>query len=96
MLSHEYKEISPELLERAHKVAYSIENMEAHDAAGRNTEYMGSHRVGDIVYDYYQDSTGAWWYKNRGVLNGRIVSMEVYIFGRDIEKERKRKWDRNT
>lgn len=96
MLSQEYKEISPELLEQAHKNAYSIENMEAHEAEGRSTEYIGSHREGSIIYDYYRDNAGAWWYQNRGVIDGRIVSMEVYIFGRDIKRERARRWNKNT
>ena len=47
--------------------------------------------VGDIVYDDYRDSAGAFWYKNRAIVNGEIVSMEKYIFGHEISRKRARK-----
>lgn len=96
MLGQEYKEISPELLKQAYGNAYSIENMEAHGAAGRRIDYKGSRRAGNIIYDYYRDDTGAWWYENRAVVNGCIVSMEVYIFGKDLKKARTPWKNKNT
>lgn len=96
MLSQEYKEISPEQLQQAYSSAWSIENMAAHDAEGRSVEYIGSSIKGAIINDYYQDNTGAWWYGTRAIVDGQIVSMEVYIFGRDIKKERLKRWIRNT
>jgi len=87
-MSQKYKKINVELLKVAESAAWSIENMEAHGAEGRNVEYVGSHAKGNIIYDYYQDNTGAWWFGNRGIIDGCIVSMDVLIFGRSIKKGR--------
>lgn len=87
-----YKEIPQELLENTKGNTWSIENMAAHDAAGRSVEYIGSRREGNILYDYYRDSAGAFWFKNRAVVNGEIVSMERYIFGHEMAKKNKRTW----
>lgn len=38
----EYREISADLLALAHGNAWSIENMEAHEAGGRSVDYIGS------------------------------------------------------
>ena len=95
-MKSQYKVIAPEVLEQAQRNAWSIENMAAHGAADRTIEYVGSSRKGKVIYDYYRDSTGAWWYGNRGIVDGHIVSMEVYIFGKEIQKERIRKWNRNS
>ena len=58
--------------------------MEAHEAGGRSVDYIGSRTEGNIVYDYYRDSAGAFWYQNRAIVNGEIVSMEQYIFGHEV------------
>ena len=89
-----YREISARNLALAYGNAWSIENMAAHGAEGRSTEYIGSTRSKhdqNIVTDYYRDSAGAYWYRNRAIVGGRIVSMETYIFGRDTTKARKYK-----
>ena len=88
----EYKEISADLLALARGNAWSIENMEAHEAGRRSVDYIGSRTEGNIVYDYYRDSAGAFWYKNRAIINGEIVSMEKYIFGHEVSRNRARKW----
>lgn len=75
---------------RNFKDAWSIENMEAHGAGGRSVSYVGSTRKGDILTDYYKDSAGQYWFENRGIRNGEIMSMDRYIFGHEI-KRRKRK-----
>lgn len=72
--------------------------MEAHGADGRGVEYIGSaissyldkdRRKGKLIFDYYKDTAGAYWFKNRVLLSsGEIVSMERYIFGREIKKEK--------
>lgn len=88
-MKEEYREIDPVLLRLASGNAWSVGNMEAHDAAGRSAKYIGSRTEGHLVYDYYLDNTGAFWFKNRALLpSGEIVSMEKYIFGRDL-KQRK-------
>lgn len=94
MSSQGYKEISPDLLEQAYSNARSIESMKTYGMESHSAEYVGSTYKGNIVYDYYRDKTGGWWYNTRAVMNGRIVDMEVYIFGRDIKKERVRHWSR--
>lgn len=92
-MKEEYREISGDLLERVRGNAWSIENMEAHEAGGRTVDYIGSRTEGNIVYDYYQDSAGAFWFRNRAIVNGEIVSMEQYIFGHEVSrKNRARKW----
>lgn len=92
-MKEEYREISDDLLALAHGNAWSIENMEAHEAGRRSVDYIGSRTEGDIVYDYYRDSAGAFWFRNRAIMNGEIVSMEKYIFGHEVSrKTRARKW----
>ena len=87
----EYSEIPRVMLERINGNAWSIESRQA-DEENQAILYLGSTRRGDIVRDYYTDSSGRYWYRNRAVVDGRIVSMEVYIFGKDV-RELKRKRD---
>lgn len=71
---------------------WSIESMEAHDAAGREKEYIGS-RLEDNgkVWDYYVDSTGTYWYRTRWrELDGRIISMEEHLFPEKFKRKRHR------
>ncbi len=96
-MDKEYREADPELLEHIKGNAWSIECMEGHEAEGRSVTYIGSEisghldndcRKGRRIYDYYQDSEGAYWYGNRALLpSGEIVSMEFYIFGREIKRK---------
>ena len=86
-MKEEYREIDPELLELINGNAWSIENMEAHEAGERSTTYIGSRTIGNIIFDYYRDSAGSFWFQNRVLLpSGEIVSMERYIFGHEIRK----------
>ncbi len=86
----EYSEIPRVMLERINGNAWSIESRQA-DEESSELLYLGSARKGDIVRDYYSDSQGKYWYRNRAVVDGCIVSMEVYIFGKDArELQRKR------
>ena len=72
--------------------------MAAHGADGRGVEYIGStisgyldndKSKGKFIFDYYKDTAGAYWFKNRALLpSGEIVSMDRYIFGREIKKEK--------
>lgn len=97
-VTSEYREISPVDLERAQGNAWSIESMEGHDAGGRSVTYIGSKRDEKhpyLIWDYFRDSSGAYWFQNRAIKGGQIVSMDVYIFGREIRKERKA-WKKNT
>lgn len=91
MANQEYSEIPQTMLERINGNAWSIESRQA-DEESSELLYLGSARKGDIVRDYYSDSQGRYWYRNRAVVDGRIVSMEVYIFGKDA-RELKRKRD---
>lgn len=97
-IREEYKVIDPELLKAINGDAWSIESMAAHGAGGRGVEYIGSRisgyldndkSKGQFIFDYYRDTAGAYWFKNRAMLpNGEIVSMDMYIFGREIKKEK--------
>lgn len=90
----EYKEISEQELKRAYSSAWSMENMAAHGAADNKVEYIGSAKNAhnpNIITDYYKDNAGKYWFENRAIVDGQIVSIEVYIFGRDVTKERKQR-----
>ena len=90
MDNQEYSEIPRTMLERINGNAWSIESRQT-DEENQAILYLGSTRRGDIVRDYYSDSQGQYWYRNRAVVDGCIVSMEVYIFGKDArELQRKR------
>ena len=91
MREETYWEIAEATLKIAYKDAWSIENMVAHGAEGRVVVYIGSVRKGNIITDYYGDSEGYYWFKNRGVRNGEILNMDEYIFGHKIMKKSKRK-----
>ena len=101
MRQYEFKQISPEVLQIAQSTAWSLDNMDAHGAGGREVEYLGSQvngfldndqRKGMLVFDYYQDNTGAYWFKNRAMLpGGAIVSMDFYLFGRKPDRTRSRR-----
>lgn len=79
--------------------AWSVENMKAHEAEGREITYIGSEvrglldgdeKNGRLVFDYYRDTAGGWWFKNRALLpSGKIVSMELYLFGHEIKTKGK-------
>lgn len=95
-MGNEYREIDPDLVKQIEGNAWSIGSMEAHGAGDRSVTYIGSRisgyldndsRKGCLVYDYYQDSAGAYWFKNRALLpDGAIVSMDYYVFGRELKK----------
>lgn len=97
MANQEYAEISRMALERISD-AWSIENRQA-DEENSEIFYLGSTRKGNIIRDYYIDSQGQYWYRNRAVVDGRIVSMEVYIFGkeaRELQRTRYQRHERRT
>lgn len=78
--------------------SYSIESMEGHGAAGRSVSYVGSlpgekrkneNGQGEVryIYDMYRDNEGKYWYETCVKLpSGRIVSMEQYIFGKELRR----------
>lgn len=72
---------------------WSLESMEGHEAEGRKVEYIGSdipNKEGYVKH-YYRDSAGAYWYETGWrESDGRIVSMDVHIFGREIKKPRRK------
>lgn len=88
MEEQEYKEIDPELLEQAHTNAWSIENMNIDEREYLEPKYIGSYTKGNRIYDYYQDNSGGWWYRNRGIVDGHISSMDVFIFGKELAKNK--------
>lgn len=98
-MAQDYKQISPAIGFEAYKEAWSMENRKAHEAEGRGVTYVGSEvrgpldgdeRNGRLVFDYYLDTAGAWWFENRALLpSGKIVSMEMYLFGHEIKAKGK-------
>lgn len=89
-MREKYKEVAPEILEVAFKTAYPMRCMKAWEAEGRDTTYVGSCTDGNLVTDYYKDDVGAFWYENRGIVNGQIVSMDVYLFGHEIKRRKEK------
>lgn len=101
-----YWEISDDAYQEAHGKAWSLESMEAHlkEKAGyyhrgkvdlRPVEYIGSREKAGLIWDYYRDDEGDFWYKNRWRMpDGHIVSMEEKIYGEDFfQKDRRRQID---
>lgn len=77
-------------LSRAQKEAYTMENMAAHGAAGNSVTYIGTVTTGNRLADYYKDSSGRYWFRERIRLpNGVIVSQEEAIFGRKLKGGRR-------
>lgn len=91
MDNQEYSEIPRTMLERINGNAWSIESRQT-DEENQAILYLGSARRGDIVRDYYSDSQGQYWYRNRAVVDGCIVSMEVYIFGKDARELQQKRY----
>lgn len=102
-MKQDYWEIPSENLPTVQQKAWSIENMKAHGAAGRNCSYIGSarkgaldgdYRNGTLIHDYFRDKTGQYWFSARALLpNGDLVSINKYLFGHKVEKTGgKRKW----
>lgn len=87
----EFRKIAEKDLKVAYANAWSIENMAGHDAEGRSVSYIGNTCRGDHVTDYYIDSAGHYWFGNRVRVDGRLISMEEYIFGRKIKRKKRKK-----
>lgn len=69
-------------LEKAWKQAYSVENMAAHGAEGRDLQYIGGLGYGNRVYDFYKDTSGSYWYSVRiADREGRLNDEKKAIFG---------------
>ena len=69
-------------LSRAWEQAWSLENIESHEEAGENLEYIGSREKGNRIYDFFLDNAGYYWYRVRiRLADGRTVSEEEGVFG---------------
>lgn len=72
--------------------------MDAHGAADRGIVYIGSKVCGylenknrdvQLVRDYYQDTEGMYWFKNRALIpSGEMISMEKYLLGHEVKTRR--------
>lgn len=81
----------PDELEIAWKNAYSIENMAAHGATGRQMNYIGTVERGTRLYLFYRDSSGAYWFKNNIKTDRGIVPEYEGIFGKPERKKQHKK-----
>ena len=52
-------------LDRAWDQAWSLENIDAHEEAGKSPEYIGSREKGNRIYDFFEDDRGHYWYRVR-------------------------------
>ena len=67
-----------------------MENMAAHEAEGRQVEYIGSASKGKRIYDFYRDDAGAYWYLVRNILGtGEVIPEQKAIFGHEFKSRRK-------
>lgn len=73
------------------KDAWSIENMEAHGAAGRETKYIGEVVSGSRIITLYRDDTGAYWYSTSYATENGVISQEQAVFGERRIRRKKRK-----
>lgn len=82
-----------QLAEISRNDCYSVESRETYGTADETLTYIGSRILNSgRVYDYYEDEKGSFWHGVRQRMhNGKIVSMEEYIFGHEnITKKRHR------
>lgn len=77
------------LLEVAERNAYSIENMEGHEAQNREVTYIGTIQRKNRLYMMYKDSAGDYWYKVMIQTPQGAISEYQSIFGKR-EKRRYR------
>lgn len=90
--------MTDEPFEEAYRKARSIESIAAYGVSDYELEYIGSdirsplnEGKGWHVFDYYRDKEGRWWYGIRVLLpDGEVVSMEKYLFGREIKPKGRR------
>lgn len=79
-------------LDKAWEQAWSLENIDAHEEAGKNQEYIGSREKGNRIYDFFQDDQGHYWYRVRiRLANGRAVSEEEGVFEHRIKHRREQR-----
>ena len=79
-------------LSKAWEQAWSLENIDAHEEAGKNLQYIGSREKGNRIYDFFQDDQGHYWYRVRiRRSDGQAVSEEEGIFGHRIRHQEKRR-----
>ena len=79
-------------LEKAWEQAGGLENIDAHEEAGKSPEYIGSREKGNRIYDFFQDDQGHYWYRVRiRLADGRAVSEEEDVFGHRIKHRREQR-----
>ena len=86
-MQSEFKEISEEKYEKAYSNAWSIENIRAHEPDDLSPAYIGS-VVSDEnkIMDFYEGRDGKYWYGTRAIVDGALISIEQYIFGRKLKR----------
>ena len=79
-------------LDKAWEQAWSLENIDAHEEAGKNQEYIGSREKGNRIYDFFEDDRGHYWYRVRiRLTDGQAVPEEEGVFGHRIRHLGKRR-----
>jgi hypothetical protein len=89
-----YIPIPEEIYKKVHD-AFPVGNMAMHDVSydKQNLKYLGSRMISgrNLFYDYYQGPDGRYWHDTRGIVDGKIVSCEMAIFGKEVKKKRWKK-----
>ncbi len=75
------EERNRESLNEAFRQAWSIENREAHGSAGE-TEYIGTEKYKNRLYDIYRDQDGQYFYSVRIITPEGVKTEYEAIFGR--------------
>jgi len=76
-------------LEECLKYAYSYENRAGWDAKELSTTCIGTVQRGNRIYDVYVDTNHSYWFKNKIIRDGKIMSEYEAIFG---HPERRQEW----
>lgn len=81
--------VAQKTLKVAKENAWSLESMPGHEKGHLAVRYVGYelHAEWNQIVCFFRDEQGGWWYEDRVLLpDGRIGSMEEYLFGKLPER----------
>ncbi len=89
MIGQYYIPASDEVIKEAFHSAFGTNSIGNHDVGytAGETKYIGSETMKDNwILDYYRGPDGRYWHGRRKWKDGRIISEEEAIFGREIRR----------
>lgn len=82
--------MTEEELEVCYKKSASYENRAGYKKEHLRTEKIGQIVNGNQIKEIYKDTEGNYWYQNKYIKDGRVISEYEKIFGHP--EPRKKKW----